>query len=472
MKRGVIAVYLALFLIAIASVSAADFTVTHSGDNVVEIGGDIDFTLSITNNDFKTISLQITPEPYASLPSSYIELFSIEPKIVDVGSGQTKDVNVRVQMKDTVLPNDNYGTYVHVEDISKPESKLDHNLVLRVIPPDEVVSVTTSVPKLIAPGNEFSVDVTFKNNMNIQLSNIVANVGSEMFEEKKTMILFPLQKRTETFKFKIPSMAKPQDYSFTVRVYHDGVLNGNFDQRFSVSQNADVKQEVTVEKSFLTEVITVTKTNFGNFVATEYYDYPASRFDRMFISSSVDSSKDSSGLHWMFAVNPGEKMVLKIKRSYLPLLILLVVVALFSAVSYYLLTRGMIVRKKIFRLMKGAHGAAQFTVMLHVKNRTSGTVKDLVIYEILPNMINPSTHFGTLKPDTTQKGESGTKLIWKIPELTKGEERIISYQVDSKIEVIGTVALPPCMLRYKTHKGRVVNVRSNPVSLSIGMEKQ
>ena len=64
------------------------------------------------------------------------------------------------------------------------------------------------------------------------------------------------------------------------------------------------------------------------------------------------------------------------------------------------------------------------------------------------------------------------KFIWKIPELTKGEERIISYQVDSKITVIGTIALPVCMIRYKNKKGKVVSVKSNPVTLQLGLEKQ
>ena len=470
MKRGVVSVIFALLLLA-AAVSAVEFSATLTGDNIVKIGGTVEFVLRITNNDFKMRTLQVMPEPYASLPSSAIEVFSADPQLVEVNSGETKDVKLTIRMKDTVLPNDNYGSYVTIRDI-KDGSKLDHNLIMKIIPPDDVVSVSTSIPKSVAPGNEFSVDVKFKNNMNLQLSNVDVYVGSELFEEKKTMIMFPLQRREESFKFKIPSMAKPKDYTFSVRVYHEGVMNGKFSDTFTVLQNSDVKQDVSVERGFLTETTTVTKTNNGNFVATEYFDYPASFFTRMFVSSSVDrTSEDSGGLHWIFDINPGQSVVLEVERSYVPLLVVFAVIALFVAVAYYLLTRGLVVRKKVFKLRKSA-GVAQFTVMLHIKNRTRGSVKDMTIFEIVPSLIQPSTHFGTLKPDTMQKGEKGMKFIWKIPELSKGEERILSYQVDSKITVLGRIALPPCMIRFKNRSGRIVNVMSNPVSLELGMEKQ
>jgi len=470
MKRGIISVIFALLLFATA-VSAVDFSVTHSGDNVVKIGGTVEFVLSITNNDFKMRTLQIMPEAYASLPTSAIEVFSASPQLVEVNSGETKSVKLTIRMKDTVLPNDNYGSYVTVQDI-KDSSKLNHNLVMKIIPPDDVVSVSTSIPKTVAPGNEFTVDVKFKNNMNLQLSNVDVYVGSELFEEKKTMVMFPLQRREESFKFKVPSMAKPKDYTFSVRVYHEGVQNGKFSDTFTVLQNSDVKQDVSVSRGFLSETTTVTKTNNGNFVATEYFDYPASFFTRMFVSSSVDkSSEDSEGLHWIFSVDPGQTVVLQVKRSYVSLLVVFAVIALFVAVAYYLLTRGLIVRKKIFKLHKSA-GVAQFTVMLHIKNRTRGVVKDLTIFELLPSLIQPSAHFGTLKPDTMQKGEKGMKFIWKIAELARGEERILSYHVDSKITVLGRIALPPSMIRFKNRSGRIVNVMSNPVSLELGMEKQ
>ncbi len=473
MKRGTIFLCIAAMILMASAVSAEEISATHTGDNVVEIGGSVVLTLHVTNDDFKTKTLQITPEPFASLPSSFIDMFSIDPKIIELGSQKTEDVKVTIRMKQTVMPNDNYGTYVRIEDINKPTSKIEHNIVLKIIPPEEVVSVSADIPERIAPGSEMTAKVGFRNNMNTQLSNVEVYVGSELFEEKKTMILFPLQKRSEEFKFKIPSMAKPQDYTFTVRVYHDGVLNGRFSKTFTMLTNSDVKQEAESKEGFLIQTITITKTNFGNSVATEYYDYPASWFTKMFLSSSISpTSIDSAGLHWIFDINPGEKVVLQIKRSYVPLVIILAVIVLFGLVSYYILTRGLIIRKQVFKLRKASADTAEFTVMLHIKNRTRGVVKDLIIYEILPKFMNASTHFGTLKPDTMQKGEQGMKMVWKIPELSRGEERIISYQVDSKISVIGRIALPAAMMRFKSVSGRIVNVRSNAVAVSIGSEKQ
>lgn len=471
MKKLVIASILVLLLLATA-VSASDIFVTHRGDNVVEISGTVKFTLSITNSGMKTGTFMINPDPYYSLPSSYVATFAVKPKMVEIPNGQTRDVEVTLKMKHTVLPRDNYATYVTVEDIEDKSSKVEHNLVMNIIPPDEVVSVSTSIPRSVAPNGEFTVTVDFRNNMNTKLSDIEVYVGSELFEETKTMILFPLQERSEKFSFRVPAMAKPEEYAFSVRVYQNGVLNGKFSGAFTVQENSDVETGIEIDEGFLTKTVTVKKRNYGNYMATEYYDYPASRITGMFISASaVAASEDSDGLHWIFDIQPGGDVFLEVKVSYVPLLIALIVIAFFGAVAYYLLTRGLIVRKKIFKL-KRSPGTARFTVMLHIKNRTRGPVRDMTVFEILPKFIEPSTHFSTLKPSAVQEGEKGEKLSWKIPELMKGEERIISYQVDSRITVLGDVSLPVCMVRYKNLGGRVVNVKSNRVRLELGSEKQ
>ncbi len=465
-KKQVIVAFLALLLLA-AVVSASDISVTHTGDNVVKIGGVVKFTATVTNGGFKSRHVQVFPEPYSSLPSSYVEFFSITPKTFELSGSESKEVEVELKMKDTVLPRDNYATYIVVEDIEDPSIRTEHNLVMKIIPPDEVVSVSAVIPESVAPGGKFDVAVGFRNNMNLQLSDIEVYVGGELFEQKKTMILFPLQKRSETFSFEVPRAARPQDYEFSVRVYQNGVLNGRLSDTFSVLESSDVRESVSVDGGFLTTVTTMTKTNLGNSVAAGYFDYPVSMITGMLVSSSVDElSSDSEGMHWIFDIQPGESQVLQVTVSYVPVLIAIAVILLSGAVAYYLLTRGLIVRKRVFKLRKG-EGTAQFTVMVHIKNRTRGPVKELTVFEILPKLIRPSTHFGLMKPKTVQHGDKGDKLIWDIPEMARGEERIISYQVDSKVTVLGSISLPVCMVRYKTAKGRVVNVKSNPVRMDL-----
>lgn len=464
--KRVMLVILAL-LLTVSSVFASDIFVKHEGDNIVEIGGRIKFSLSITNEGEKTRTLLLNPEPYSGLPSSPVDLFIVEPKMIEVPNGATVYAEVSLKMKDTVLPKENYATYVTVQDIENPSVEVQHDLVMNIVPPDELVSVSTSVPKTVSPSGEFKVDVNLKNNMNLQLSNVEVYVGSDLFEETRTMILFPMQRRTEEFKFQVPAAAKPQDYAFSIRVYQNGVLNGKFSDTFSVQEYSDMGESVSEEKAFLGRVITVRKFNRGNSAATARYSYPASWITGMFVSSSVDeTSSDSDGLQWVFEVKPGEERVLQVTVSYVPLLIAAFVVLLFVAVAYYLLTRGLIVRKKVFKLRK-SHDTAQFTVMLHIKNRTRGAVKDLTVFEILPKLVKISTSFSTLKPTNVQQGDQGEKLIWKIPALMKGEERIISYQADSKVSVLGCMNLPGCMIRYKNENGKVVNVKSNSVSLDL-----
>jgi hypothetical protein len=48
----------------------------------------------------------------------------------------------------------------------------------------------------------------------------------------------------------------------------------------------------------------------------------------------------------------------------------------------------------------------------------------------------------------------GTVVKWRIDELDAGEERIIKYDMKSKLNILGSFTLPSTKVRYKTATGR------------------
>ena len=64
-------------------------------------------------------------------------------------------------------------------------------------------------------------------------------------------------------------------------------------------------------------------------------------------------------------------------------------------------------------------------------------------------MVNIVGEYGTIKPDKVQDGIKGKRLVWRINELARGEERIISYRIQTKMGIVGKLVLPATVVRYK-----------------------
>jgi len=73
------------------------------------------------------------------------------------------------------------------------------------------------------------------------------------------------------------------------------------------------------------------------------------------------------------------------------------------------------------------------------------------IVDVVPSIAEVRKEFaeGTLKPSSILKHSSkGTILKWDIPELAPGEERLISYDIKSKLSIIGSFSLPRAKIKF------------------------
>tara|TARA_Y100000310_G_C20601254_1_gene773171 strand:- start:751 stop:1482 length:732 start_codon:yes stop_codon:yes gene_type:complete len=231
----------------------------------------------------------------------------------------------------------------------------------------------------------------------------------------------------------------------------------------------DVSESVEDVSNFLYRDITVTKENNGNYIVGENYDLELGIIEKWFTRYSIRPTyKDDFGSHWSFNLEPGEEYTINIKIDYRPLVIALIVIVVFILLMWYWMSKGVIIKKEVFKLKQTSEGISDFKILLHIKNNTNKTVKNIMLIEMLPRVINPLPKFGTLKPNNVQRGEKGVRMIWRIPELVKGEERIVSYDVEAKMKIIGQFMLPQAIVKYRTHRGRVLASKSNRLSVASG----
>ena len=468
MKRGILLIL--TFLLCLTLVSAQDLSISEIDSTTIIEPGEVGiYDLRVTNLDAYELQLQIQADPFAGLTSSEIEYVHIDPNFYTLEGHDSVDIQVEIKLAEDATIQKRYQTYITIEALNRDVSEEYSLQVFAKEPEDPISTYVSDIPETIAPGTDLTFTVSLENNMGESLSNVEVYASSEIFESQETIQLFPDQERDLEFNIPIESTTEAKDYTLNVRVYYEEELQATEAETFTVELYEDVSETVEDVDKLLHRIITITKTNNGNDIVGESYDFELGFFENLFASYTIDPTyKDQEGSHWSFNLDPGESYSIQIKVDYRPIFIAIVVLILFSLIAMYWASKGIIIKKSVFKLKQTTEGVSKLKIMLHIKNNTNKTVKKVLLIDILPRIINPSTTFGTLRPNNIERGTKGVRLIWKIPELVKGEERVISYEVEAKMKVFGTFALPPAMVRHKNKRGKVINSKSNKLSVMSG----
>ena len=468
MKKALIILTLILLSLSLATASDLSFEEVSS-TTIIEPGEIGEYTLKVTNTDSYLLQLQFKADPFVGLPTNDFEYIRIDPNYYELEGHESMEINVTMKLREDAQTQKRYKSYITAEALNR-DVEAQYNLQVFAMEPAEPITIyIKDVPETISPGTDLALTVSLENNMHENLNNVEIKISSDLFEEEQTIQLFEDQERELEFTFPIETSTDAEEYTLSVRVYYEDELKATSTQDFTVELYEDVSEKIEDIDNFLYRQIKVTKTNNGNAVVGESYDLDLSFIERLFVSHSVDPTyTDSTGAHWSFNLDPAEETVIVSTVDYRPIFIAIIVIILFALIAMYWMSKGVIIKKSVFKLKQTTEGISKLKIMLHLKNNTNKTVKDVMLIDILPRIINPSTHFGTLRPNNIERGSKGVRLIWKIPELVKGEERVISYEVEARMKVFGTFSLPSAMVRYKNKGKKVINSKSNTLSLVSG----
>ncbi|MEM5772665.1 MAG: hypothetical protein QXL86_00330 [Candidatus Aenigmatarchaeota archaeon] len=109
----------------------------------------------------------------------------------------------------------------------------------------------------------------------------------------------------------------------------------------------------------------------------------------------------------------------------------------------------------------------EITIMLEVKNRTRNEIRDVVVRDFVPGIATVVEKFDTLRP-TLRKIANGTEIVWKIPSLAPGDERVLTYRIKPIVDVIGTLKLPKAYLKFMDKKKEVKKILSKTAYIKAG----
>ena len=474
MKRGTI-IFLIAVLLTLGIVSAEEgISITEINSTTIlqpeELG---EYNLLLTNLGSKELNVQIQAEPYVGLPSSDFEYVFVTPSYVLLQGHEQVELKVEVKLKEDVLRQKRYKTYISASVLNYDNiDTATYDLQVFAMPPESPIKITLPEnAQRVGPGSQLELNLLLENVINEDLSNVDVYVTSDLFDDKQTIELFEDQEKELEFGFTIPKDTEPLEYDYNVRIYYGEELRSSADGTFIVDENLNVSSYTETESGFLYSIKTTTITNNGNTIVSDSYDEELTTFESWFTSYSSEPSYNDEfdKPTWTFTLQPNEEFLLESKEDYRSLLVGIIVLLLLGVVGYYLFVKRVTLSKEVFKLKYSTDGVSEFKVLLHLKNNTNKIIKDITIVDVLPKLIQPKTNFGTLHPNGIERGDKGVRIMWKIPELVAGEERVISYEVEAGFRIIGDIALPRATVKYKNAGNRVIHTRSNGVNVVLGI---
>ena len=109
-------------------------------------------------------------------------------------------------------------------------------------------------------------------------------------------------------------------------------------------------------------------------------------------------------------------------------------------------------------------------IIIYIKNRSSEIINNIFVNDKVPSLAEliKESYLGTLEPTKILvHDKKGTIVKWELKSLEPFEERVITYKIKSKLNIIGGISLPPTKIRFDTKSGRERVIFSNRCELRI-----
>ena len=353
-----------------------------------------------------------------------------------IATGEVKEIKLEViPLSD--LPDKGFYTFPYYIRGSDG-SEINQTLTFKIISLEDAFEVGSGDVNV----EDNTLEIYIKNRENFNFGDIDAVFSSPFFDIEKNFSLGP--RETKTFAVQLNN----EDFR--------SLLAGFYTMKVEVTadgQKADIEGTIKfVEKN----LVTTTKKDFGLFVHTSVIEKSnegniiersetvikknvISRLFTTFIPEPDFVERDGASIYytWTRDVNPGEVFKITVKTNWLfPFLIILFLVIVVAVVRRYS-ESPLVLRKKVsFVSAKGGEFALKVSIIVSAK----GYLERVNVVDRLPPLVKIYERFGGERP--TRIDEANRRLEWNFGNLTRGEKRVLSYIIYSKVGVFGKFALP------------------------------
>lgn len=474
MQKMLAAPSFAVFSLILLSVAAAQTsnapTITLSSNEVSFFNGDADsIQATIRNNDAEAHTFTIAFYPgtldkvYASTSLGHVTLVPGESVAIRAEFSSLFDAEF--------TPREFTLTIAASDDPSITATK------------DVVVNILRRSPVFVlALGtNKFS----YYPGDTVNISSVVANQGGDSFEEFamqtvitkdgefvkrfETHISFLPEKSKSTFSslYTFDQFADPGIYSADLILKDAGGQTlSKKSLNFKVEGVSKASQQESVSYGILETTTTITSRNEGNSPTDIKVTAIIPGFaSQIFVSDIEPSSMEEVGnsvrVNWIFSSTAaGETVQVVYKFSLWKVWAAIVIIGAIVILAFKFVFTVKIIKKS--RYMGPITKESEVPVTIEVVNRSMHEVKDVYVRDFISPIAKIAPKFETMKP-TIRETVGGTEISWKLDSLRAGEERVMSYRIKPKMDIMGSLRLNPATVAYSTRKRQKMSAASGIV---------
>ena len=467
----VIALSLLTFLVGVQTVSATNVNIEKIKSNIS--GGDFaEFLIKLENDDTvtKEYSLDFGIRPQWSIITQPFYTLELEPD--EIGS-----FHVYIKAKNEI-PADYY-TIPFV--VKSGEEEISGSLYItygeieefgKAYKPTVKMAVNVEPSYSIDPRKPFRFKLLLNNYNILNLSNLRIIILGAGLNIEKEVDLAPLETRKIYYiNAQLDPHTSPGSKKLTIALDNDGKIIATLDDiEIEVLPYNDTQINVTKTQKHLSIVKNVEITNNANHEVSFTYKIKTNYFKNLFTKSNPKAYiiKEDGVLYlgWDVKLSPTESITITVAQNYLSLVIILFLIGL-TVLSYYLFRSPIVCEKKV--QIEKTEATTRVTTKILIKNRSSKQIKNLIIKELVPPILNVRLikQIGILEPSRIVKHERrGTLLEWKVDSLEPLEERIIIYRSTTRLSIIGEILLKSTLIKFRVgNKERIT--KSNSVITQI-----
>jgi hypothetical protein len=339
-------------------------------------------------------------------------------------------------------------------------------LTVEIISLEDVLEIE---PQAFYPGDSNAV-ITIRNKENAHIDDLEIEFNSLFFEGKRAVSLKPYEEVNVSLDVDSSQLKKVVAGPYIVNaranangkeVRFEGILDYMEKKGLSVNERVE---------GFIIRRKTIEKTNDGNTPITARVELKKDIISRLFtINSPVPQSVEREGFFvtyvWERQISPEETFIVESVTNYtFPFIVIVLII--FIGFMVKISSQTAITLKKNVSLVRTKGGELALKVNLRVKALKH--VDKIQIIDSLPAMTKIYEKFGR-KPDRID--EKTKRLFWNIERLNKGEERLFSYIIYSKLRVVGRFELPAATAVFE-REGTMQEAWSNKAFFVSGFEKQ
>lgn len=459
--RGLLAVLLlAVMLPAVAAVTSLH--VAPLKDHIV-YGERARFNLTLTNEESAVKTYEIF-SPLSGLSWS-VQTRPLRNRMITLNPNTSASTEVVVE------PIERFPPGVHVVNIDITSStgesyRMPLQVYLGPTTPQEYlpsVRVTIDLQERVDPREPQSLKIFLENLNPLNLTGIVVRVVSSDLPEmnlEQTVDLLPAGKAAVEFTVKLPDLQQPKEYPLAVQLERGDEIIKVVPRRIEVVA-LELPFEARTERmtAFLQVQQSMRVTNPGNVRTSQTVTLPVGALEQFFVSAQpparVTKQEGQRLLTWDIELGAGGEIPIAVTTSYRTPFVLIVIV-LAGLVLYALFRSPLRVSKSVSNVELKEGGVSSMKVTVAVRNLRAGVLRTIEVLDRLPGIVDiaKDIEMGTLKPSQILRGKRGIYILWKLSELDGKEERIIHYNIRSRLNVIGTMQLPRAKVTFVTPRGK------------------